>query len=42
MSNGVICQLMCGDAAQGIGKVPYGKRSARAGLNVPEEWLFTF
>jgi hypothetical protein len=44
MSTGVICQLMCGDAAQGIGKVAYGKRSARAraGLNIPEEWLFKF
>jgi hypothetical protein len=41
-SNGVICQMMCGDAAQGIGKVHYAKRSDGAGLHLPGEWLFTF
>jgi hypothetical protein len=41
-SNRVICQLMCGDAARGLGKVPYGKSNTRAGLHLPEEWLFRF
>ena len=42
MSNRVIYQIMCGDAAEGIGKVPYGRRSTRAVRHLPEEWLFTF
>jgi hypothetical protein len=38
----VIYQLMCGDAAQGIGKVPYERRGTGAVHHLPEEWLFTF
>jgi hypothetical protein len=41
-SNKVIYQMMCGDAARGIGNVPYGKRNTRGSLHLPEEWLFTF
>ena len=40
--NRVICRLMCGDAARGLGRLPYGKSNTRAGLRLPEEWLFSF
>jgi hypothetical protein len=41
-SNRVIYELMCGDAAQGIGKVLYGARSTRGVQRLPDKWLFTF
>jgi hypothetical protein len=40
--NRVICRLICGDAARGLGRLPYGKSNTRVGLHLPQEWLFTF
>ena len=35
-------QIHCGDARQGIGKVPYGRRNKKTAQSLPEQWEFVF
>jgi hypothetical protein len=35
-------QIMCGDAAKGLAKVPYGEQVRSAARSDPKDWLFVF
>lgn len=35
-------QIHCGDAVQGLGKVPYGHQSKKTAQLLPEQWQFAF
>jgi hypothetical protein len=35
-------QINCGDALQGLGKVPYGRKSKKTAQNLREQWQFVF
>jgi hypothetical protein len=35
-------QIHCGDAHQGLGKVPYGRQNKKTAQSHPEQWRFVF